>query len=109
MRNFLHIFAQLRAAYANKTSPEGLQLLARVYWRLILIVGFLVIVLSVAFGAQQLLGVLGTVGPAQSQDATLPVTVDKAKLESTLKNFDQRKARFDALLTSTSTFPDPLK
>ena len=107
MKSFLHIFAQLRAAYANKTSPEGLQLLARVYWRLILAAGFFVIVVSIALGALQLLAVLGMLGTTPSQDAALPVLIDKAKLEKTLEVYELRKNRFDFLQTSTSTFPDP--
>ena len=69
MKSFLHIFAQLRAAYANKTSPEGLQLLARVYWRLILAAGFFVIVVAIALGALQLLAVLGGRNQAIAQVA----------------------------------------
>jgi len=107
MRKFTNILSSLRAAYTNRTDPEGVQLLARAYWRFILTVSIIAIVASIIFGTMQLLEVFGTFQTRQSADAILPITLDRAKLDATLSGFDARRQVFESLPASTSTFPDP--
>ena len=107
MKGLLTTFTQLRAAYANKTGPEGLQLLARIYWRLILVLGIVVILISAVLGTIQLLNVLGTFGEPPQQHAAIPVTLEAEKLDAGLSDFASRKQRFEALQSSTSTAADP--
>jgi len=107
MRKFFAIFTSLRAAYTNRTDPEGMQLLARTYWRVILSIAIVIAILSIGIGAVLLFQIMGSFTTKQASDAILPTTLNRAKIESVLTAFDARRKQFEMLPSSTSTYPDP--
>ena len=107
MRNITNIFASLRAAYTNRTDPEGMQLLARTYWRIVLSISTILAIFAIGFGVMQLFEVLATFSSRPTSDVILPITLDRGSLEKALAAFDARRKAYELVPSATSTFPDP--
>src|SRR6185436_2824402 len=107
MRNIASIFSALKTAYIHRSDPEGVQLLARTYWRVMLSLSLIAIVVSLGLGGYQLWKVFGTFNQKQASEALLSITVNRATLQKLLDGFDMRRKHFETLPNATTTYPDP--
>ena len=107
MRRFTSIFSALKTAYVNRSDPEGMQLLARTFWRVMLALSLVTVIAAMAVGGFQLFEVLGTFSQRTLGEALLPITVNRERLQKTLDGFEARQKYFESLSNASTTYPDP--
>ena len=86
----------LRETKGDRTEPEGVHRLANMYWMIFLIIGAIAMIASISFGMRQLYVPPPEieVGPTVGEGTA---TFDHAQLKATLKAFQDRQTKFDAL------------
>ncbi len=93
--------------YAKRSDPEGARVLAVVYWRTLLAIAFLIVVLSITYGEWTLYGILHDSGGTSSTRVP-PPALDQASINAALTTFRQRASTYNALRAhSSGTFSDP--
>lgn len=108
MKRFTHI--SIRDAYAHRHKPESMRVLADVYWRVLLSVALIILLLALGTGFVELSTVIGdsNSAPAQSTSIVQPVPkLSRSQLQNTLDAFGEREARFNALQTAPQKISDP--
>lgn len=110
MKIHFNIFSRVRDIYANRHEPENLRTFVDIYWRTVLMVGFLVTVFVVTYGIWNLMRILKDLGtPPDTSPRPIP-TLDRATLKATIQAFDTRQTQFDAFKAQLPTIvPDPSK
>lgn len=107
MNDFVHLFSSLKRAYAYRHEPEQMQVLAAVYWDMLLT--FIVILVGVAvvlggcvflYSIERLSG-----GAANSNVQTI---LDKEKLIAVLDAFKDRTDQYESV-QQLSAIADPSK
>ena len=104
---FTSLFNDLKMYYAARHEPESMRPLAEVYWRVLLLVGLVMVAAVLLYGASEFFGVIANLssdGPAKSRPAA---TLNRNQLEGTLRALQGRRQNFDAL--PATTIPDPSK
>lgn len=110
MKLNIDILARMRNTYANRHEPESLRTFVDIYWRTVLAIAFLIVVLVVAYGIWNLSRILGDLGRAP--EITTPPTpvLSRAVLNATMQAFDTRQTRFDSFkVNPPAAVPDPSK
>ena len=100
----------IRDAYAHKHRPECVRVLADFYWRALLSIALVIIILSAGYGISELSSVMGGSGGALAQDASVSQPapkLDKMQLQNTLSAFREREARFNSLKAGMQRIPYP--
>lgn len=93
--------------YTARHEPESMRPLAEVYWRMLLLIGLVLVVGVLLYGASEFFGVIANLssdGPAKSRPAA---TLNRNQLQDTLQALHQRTQNFDA--PPATTIPDPSK
>ncbi|MDO8521702.1 MAG: hypothetical protein Q7S08_00230 [bacterium] len=102
----MHI--SIRDAYAHKHRPECVRVLADFYWRVLLSIALVILLLSLGYGILELSAVIGEGAVAQKTDVIQPAPkLNKTQLQNTLNAFVEREARFNALKTAAQRIADP--
>jgi hypothetical protein len=100
----------LRDTYVDRSDPENLRILANVYWQGMVIIASILTLVVFGFGLSNLLRVLNDLSTAPIASPTPVPTVNRAKLEAALGEFEVRTAQFKALKTSVpAVIPDPAR
>src|SRR3989338_657103 len=100
----------IRDAYTYRHRPECVRVLADFYWRALLSIALVIIVLAAGYGISELSSVMGGSGGALAQDASVSPPapkLDKMQLQNTLSAFREREARFNSLKAGMQRIPDP--
>lgn len=100
MIKFSDITGLVRDLYAARYEPEGVRMLADIYWRSLLSVASLVIVCALAWGIVDLLGVLDTLAAAPDTSPTPPAAFNRVTLKNLVQGFQARQAEFETLGTT---------
>ena len=96
----------LRAGY----EPEYTRALASLYWRTLLVLAFIVVVLVFLYSTWGLLRVLDNLSSALDTSAPPPPALNRAELNATIRAFEMRKTQFEQLKANPPlTIPDPSK
>ncbi|MDB5237961.1 MAG: hypothetical protein JWM46_231 [Candidatus Kaiserbacteria bacterium] len=99
------MFKDLQAYYAARHEPESMRPLAEVYWRMLLMIGFLMVFGVLAYGTGEFFGVINNLSSADGSSATHAATLDRNSLQNTLEVLDARRARFDAAPSAAVSDP----
>ena len=106
MKQFTHI--GIREAYAQKHRPECVRVLADFYWRVLLSLAVVIVLIFIVYGIRQAYSVIGGDAAAQVPGVMQPVPkLNKTKLQDTLTAFGAREVRFNALKTAPQKIADP--
>jgi len=100
----------IRDVYVRKHSPEYARALADFYWRVLLSVALVALLISLGVGILKLTSVLKEGGNSlvQSADKIQPAPkLNKMQLQNTLTAFSEREARFNSLKAGAQRIPDP--
>ena len=104
------ILKSLRDTYANRHEPESLGVLAGIYWRTVLGVALLLLVIIVSYSMWNLVRILHSLGVIPTPSPLPPPALNRTLLNTTLEVLDARKAQFDALkVNPSSSISDPSK
>ncbi len=105
-----NITAQLRALYEARHEPENLRPLAEAYWRMLLSLAALSIVLVLVYGIWVFVGVIQNLSSAGGGLKTAPQTsLDRKQLAGTLQAFDARRSQFESVKLIYEPPADPAK
>ena len=97
-----------RDAYATRSDPENLYMLANAYWRGLLMVAVTGLVCSILFGMYVFWSVVNTLGATAKTSSTAPSTVlSRADLNATLNAILVRQASYDAARSGLPPVADP--
>ncbi len=107
MMNFGDILTRLRDGYAGRFEPEGLRVLASLYWRTLLCAAALVIALSLKYGMWDLFGVLAGLSATSDTAGAPKPALTRAQLEAVVQGFKARQTHFDELSGSVGAISDP--
>lgn len=105
MRLDTHIQMKIKDAYTSRHEPEAARVLARMYWAIIITIFAVTASVSVAYGVWEFFR--GPTADATDLGVRPQVLFTKVQLESTLKGFDDRAARFQSRLTAPVPIKDP--
>ncbi len=92
--------------YQTREEPERLLATARRVWRLMLIAGVFICVLSVAGGAYMLLLTFWDMSTANTHGG-VSQTLNRAELTRTVRALSERQMLFNELQAGPTTVPDP--
>jgi len=110
MKYFNDIWNRIVEMYATKSEPEGLGRLADIYWRTVLSLCFIIIVLALLYGVSDLLGVLSDLGTPPNTSGTPPSPFNRNTLDGLVQAFQARQQQYDALsATPSAPVLDPSK
>lgn len=97
----------VRAAWADRSDPEGIRPLARVFWR-VLLAGVIVGAVSVIVAAALLfLGSMSALAPADTLPLKRNQRLDRTKLDEVVAQIEARQAAFAARKIPVTIPPDP--
>ena len=80
--------------------PGRIHAFADLYWRALLGVAGVVLILVFLYSTWQLLGILDAIGKTPDTEAFVQRTIDRSKLNATVQVFDARAAEFESLKTN---------
>lgn len=108
MTSFSDITGSLRQFYEARHEPESMKPLAEWYWRSLLMVSTMALVLILAYGAWVFVEVLQRLSEGDSQRrASTRDILSKKDLADTLAAFRARQEEFDTLKRAATSVPDP--
>lgn len=84
-------------ALSSRHEPEGVRTLSNLYWRALLLVAFLVVVLILTYGMWGLLRVLGDLSAAVKAPAPAAPILDRRLLDATVEGIQVRRGQFEVL------------
>jgi hypothetical protein len=110
MMNFNDIPTRMRDAYAARFEPEGQRSLAYLYWRSLLVLTGVLLVLAVAWGLWNLFDVF-TLLASEPDTSPLPkAALDRSALMNVVQGFEARQVQWNELTGSpASSISDPSK
>lgn len=90
---FTSLFKDLRDLYSARHEPENMRPLAEVYWRLLLMIGLVMVALVIAYGIWEFVGVMNNLS---STDPSKPAsaTLNRSQLQNVLTSNRERQQRF---------------
>ena len=100
-------YRHLRSLYEARCEPEGLRVLAELYWRTLLFVAMLCIGGTIAFGLWQFVAVLERLSTAQRPEELPPIALNRAELQSTIQEYMTRESRYQETITHPISIGDP--
>jgi hypothetical protein len=104
----LDIAQSAGAIIAARHEPEGVRILANLYWRTLLVAFLLIVTGVLMYGISGLLRVLNDLNGTTSVSASPPSALNRATLNATIRNFENRRLHFDLLKTTgREVIPDP--
>lgn len=110
MMKFSDITADLRDVYALRFEPEGARSIADIYWRTLIVIAGIFVVLSLSFGVWNFVSITDTLTSLADTSPPPPAAFNSAQLHGVTAGFDARQTQFD---TFTSAPPpilsDPSK
>lgn len=107
MTSITRIFSRLQNAYASRHEPERLRPIAIAYWRSVLISALIVGILILGGGVWLFYSVITALNTTDSGVSTPAPALDRAKLQSTLSDYEARAQRFEELKSEAPTVFDP--
>jgi hypothetical protein len=103
-----NIISRAKTPCQNKQEPEYVHTLAEQFWRTMLGMAAVIILIAVGFGVFNLVTVVQEVSiSAKPTVASSTPTIDRTKLMQTLDGFKKREIQFDTLKNQTSSIEDP--
>ena len=97
MMNFSDIRETVRDMYATRYEPEGVRVLADIYWKSLLATACLVAVLAFVWGVFDLFGVLDTLAAAPDTSPTPAAAFNRGTLKNLVQEFQDHQSQFNAL------------
>ena len=105
-----NIFGRLRDIATARREPEGVRILADIYWRLLLVTAFLMLVLVFLYSASSLTRIFEDLGATVDTRSPPPPALNHAQLSATIRGFEARRVQFDDLkIHPPRPIPDPGK
>lgn len=96
--------------YTLRNEPENARQLATLYWRVALLIAFILVLCSFAYGISDLLQVLDDLGQAPDAGPQHVPSLNREELQQLVSGFAARQAQFNALQTDPGpAIPDPSK
>lgn len=96
------------AEVVSRHEPEGVRVLADMYWKTLLVLAVVVTIGAIVFGVWGLLRVLDAIGSAVRIAPPPPPALNRAVLDATMRGFENRRTNFERLKTTPGeTIPDP--
>ena len=110
MISFADIQKRMRDLYDARFEPEGVRVLADIYWRTLLSFAVLVILLALLWGLWTLWGVFDVLAQAPDTSPLPPASLNRAALQGIVQGFNTRQAQFNNLQSNPpAAVPDPSK
>ncbi|OGG52055.1 hypothetical protein A3C18_01995 [Candidatus Kaiserbacteria bacterium RIFCSPHIGHO2_02_FULL_54_11b] len=94
------LWRDLRETLRGKYEPARVRVLADLYWRTLLTVTFVALVLVFLYSTWGLLRILDSLGAALDTSAPPPAALDRSELNATIQAFEARKTQFEDLKTN---------
>ncbi len=110
MKKNNHIVENAKAIVQNRQEPERLHVLARSYWRLMILIVSMFLIGAVVYGAVVFAGVISDLGDRGANDvnASAP-TLTRKQLVQVVVGLSARQSRFDELKSNAPIIVDPSK
>lgn len=105
----LELLSGAREAYSSRTEPEAARFLALALWRVILILGIISIIGSIAWGMGTLFSTLAALEPPATVPKIPGPALDRGALAQTVSGLSARSTRFQEIQNATVSIPDPSK
>lgn len=93
--------------YIYRHEPEYFRPLAELFWRSLLVLLAVGVVVVLIFAASVFWDVLSTLGNAAGGPARQPAVLDRAELQNTLRLIEERSLEFEAKKTTPTPVVDP--
>ncbi|KKW19285.1 MAG: hypothetical protein UY63_C0017G0062 [Parcubacteria group bacterium GW2011_GWA2_51_10] len=109
MKKF-HMQTNIREAYESRHEPESMHVIADFYWRTLLLVALLLVVLFALYGSLEFMRVANdtAIDAASEQAPARPErTFNRSRLQAVLDSLNAREAQFESLKKSAPTVVDP--
>jgi hypothetical protein len=88
------IFGTFREFIDGKSEPEGVRVIALVYWRVLLCSALVALVAIFFYGTWDLIGVLNAIAASTDTSAPPPAPFSRSALEDTVRTFKIRQTNF---------------
>lgn len=100
MRFFTMLWKELRETLNDGNEPDHIRLLADLYWKAILLLALLTLVLVFLYSTWGLVRILGGLSAALDTSAPPPPALNRSELNATVRAFETRKMQFEDLKTN---------
>lgn len=102
-----NFFAPLRDAYEARRDPEGMRMLARMYWRMLIMLLAVMVIGGFYFGVQELFTTLATLSGSPADAGKPQSALDRSRLEATLQSFSSKAASYQQGVGLAASTTDP--
>lgn len=110
MMNLNDIPTRMRNAYAARFEPEGARSLAYLYWRSLLVLTGVLLVLAVAWGLWNLFDVFALLASEPDTSPLPKAALDRGALLNVVQGFETRQTQWNDLTGSPApAIADPSK
>ncbi len=107
MKIFKSVSGRIRTA-ASRHEPEGVRVLSDMYWRIVVVLAAILIVVSIGYGVWSLLRVLEGLSSAVMVSSPPPPPINRRVLDAAIQGFESREVYFeDRNASSTQSIADP--
>ncbi|OGZ44227.1 MAG: hypothetical protein A2719_00205 [Candidatus Ryanbacteria bacterium RIFCSPHIGHO2_01_FULL_45_22] len=101
--------SNLREIYMYRHRPENKRIIADIYWRFLLFLAFIILLISIGYG---IFGILAMDGEQRNVDGEIPVAdsttiLDRAKLQGVIESMQERESRFETIKANRPAISDP--
>ncbi|PIR84141.1 hypothetical protein COU18_00070 [Candidatus Kaiserbacteria bacterium CG10_big_fil_rev_8_21_14_0_10_51_14] len=99
---------QARTALAGRHEPEGIRVLASLYWSVLLVLSFFIVMAVLIYGILGLLRILHDLNGTENLSTPPSSGLNRTELKEVLEGFENRAAQFEFLKTTRgASVPDP--
>ena len=102
---FTSLFKDFQSLYAARHEPENMRPLAEVYWRMLLMIGLVMVIGVLIYGTTEFFGVMNNLSAADSSNAPASTALNRPQLQSILSAAHDRQMRFDTPQNALATDP----
>jgi len=92
----IDIWGSVQDIFANRYEPEGARIFARIYWRTLLALTFLILVASIVYGEWDFYTTLHDLENLPTAPLPAPL-LDRTSLDATLADFQTRQQQYQSL------------
>ena len=100
MKFFNMLWKELRETLNDGNEPDHIRLLADLYWKVLLLLAFIILVVVFLYSTWGLVRILNDLSVALDTSAPPPPALNRGELNATVSAFETRKTQFEELKTN---------